>query len=127
MSSSNVELARQGFEALKRGDLSRIEALLAEDVQWHGGDPTAEFACHNRGQALAFMQRPERRGPGELVDVIDAGDRVVVITQPPPEEDGRPAELHAQITTFRDGQVTEMVGYPTVQDALAAAGVEWTR
>jgi ketosteroid isomerase-like protein len=127
MSSSNVELARQGFDALKRGDLSQIEALLAEDVQWHAGDPTAEFACHNRGQALAFIQRPERRGPGELVDVIDAGDRVVVITQPPPEEGGQPAELHAQITTFRDGRVTEMVGYPTVQDALAAAGVEWTR
>jgi ketosteroid isomerase-like protein len=127
MSSTNVELTRRGFEAMKRGDFSRIGALLDEDVKWHAGDPTAQFACQSRRQALAYMQRPGRRGLGELVDVIDAGDRVVVITQPPPEDDGTPAELHAQITTFRDGRVTEMVGYPTVEAALSAAGVEWSR
>jgi len=126
MSESNVELARRGFEALKRGDVSSIGALLDENVQWHAGDPTAEMACHNRREALAFIQRPGRRGPGELVDVLDAGDRVVVITQPPAQEDGTPSELHAQITTFRDGRVTEMVGYPTVGAALEAAGLQWS-
>ena len=125
MSSANVEIARRGFEVMKRGEISQIDELLDEDVKWHFGDPTAEGACRNRRQALAFMQRPERRPLGELVDVIDAGDRVVVIIQPPPEEDGRPAELHAQVTTFRNGRVTEMVGYLSVQAALAAAGVEW--
>ncbi len=128
MPSDNVQLARRGFAALTRGDLSEIEALLDEDVAWHAGDPTAELACHNRRQALAYMQRPGRRGPGKLVDVIDAdGGRVVVITQPPPGEDGTPSELHAQITTFRDGRVIEMVGYPTVPAALQAAGVAWDR
>jgi ketosteroid isomerase-like protein len=126
MPSNNVELARRGFEALSRGDLDEIGALLDEHVQWHWGDPTAEGACRSRQQALAFIRRPERRGPGELVDVIDAGDRVVVITQPPASDIERPP-LHAQITTFRNGRVIEMVGYPTVEDALAAAGVEWKR
>jgi hypothetical protein len=60
------------------------------------------------------------------VDVLDAGDRVVVITQPPPSGP-EPEPLHAQITTFRDGKVIEMVGYPTVEDALAAAGIDWQR
>jgi ketosteroid isomerase-like protein len=126
MTSTNVELARQGFEALKRGDLSEAEALLDENVKWHMGDPDSVGACRNRTQALAYMRRPERRGPGELVDVIDAGDRVVVITQPPPSGP-EPEPLHGQITTFRDGKVIEMVGYETVEEALAAAGVDWQR
>jgi hypothetical protein len=30
------------------------------------------------------MRRPKRSDPGELIDVIDAGVRIVVILQPPP-------------------------------------------
>ncbi len=98
--------------------------MLDEDVKWHAGDPMAEGACRNRKQALAFMRRPERRGPGELIDVIDAGDRIVVILQPAPI-DGEPVPMRAQITTFRDGRVIEMAAYPTIEAALAEAGVEW--
>lgn len=123
MSATNIELARRGYEAIKRGDLVEVGELLAEDVKWHWGDPMAEGACRNREQALAFMRRPERRGPGELIDMIEAGDRVVVILQPPPV-DGEPSPVRAQVTTFRNGKVIEMAGYPTVEAALAAAGVE---
>jgi ketosteroid isomerase-like protein len=123
MSSSNVELARLGYEALRRGDMESIAAMLDENVKWHVGDPMADGACRSRAEALAYMRRPQRRGPGELVDVIDAGDRVVVITRGIPEDDD-PEALHAQITTFRDGKVIEMVGYPTVEAAFAAAGIE---
>lgn len=126
MSPTNIELVRRGFEALRRGDLSAADALLDENVKWHWGDPTAEGACRNRQQAMAFMRRPDRLGPGELVDMIDAGDRVVVILQPPPVDD-RPQPLRAQITTFRNGKIIEMAGYPTVEAALSAAGVEWNR
>ena len=123
MSKSNVELARRGYDALTRGDLDVIADMLDENVKWHWGDPMADGACRSRSEALAYVQRPQRRGPGELVDMIDAGDRVVVITRRITEND-EPAPLHAQITTFRDGKVIEMVGYPTVNAALAAAGIE---
>lgn len=89
------------------------------------GDPSAEGACVNREQALAFIRRPERTGPGELVDVIDAGERVVVILRPAVVS-GKPAPLRAQITTLRDAKVVEMVGYSTVQEALDEAGVQWS-
>ncbi len=126
MSQTNIELARRGYEALQRGDLEDVAALLDENVSWHGGDPSEEEACHTRQEALAFIRRPERTDPGELVDLVDAGDRVVVILQPP-AIDGNPVPLRAQISTFRDEKVIEMVGYPNVADALAAAGVEWQR
>jgi hypothetical protein len=80
-------------------------------------------ACQNREQALAFMRRARgRRGVGELVDIVDAGEKVVVIMRPP-SEDGEPAALSANLTTFRDGNAIEMVHYANPEDALAAAGV----
>ena len=53
------------------------------------------------------------------MDVVGAGDRVVVIMRPPAEA-GEP-RLAANLTTFRDGRVVEMVHYADPDDALAAA------
>ena len=123
MAETNVELARRGYEAALHGNLDAIRALLDANVKWHGGDPSAPGACHDRDQALEFMrQARSRRGVGNLVDVIGAGDKVVVIMRPPAEE-GEQAELSANLTTFREGKVVEMVHYPNPQDALAAAGL----
>ena len=124
MTESNVELARRGFAAAVRGDFAAIGELLDPEVKWHGGDPTAIGSCQNRDQALRFMRRAEsmRSGGFELVDVVDAGDKVVVILRPPPEG-AEPAAPVANLTTFRNGKVVEMVHYPSPQAALAAAGV----
>ena len=124
MTESNVELARRGFAAVVRGDFATIGELLDPEVKWHGGDPTAIGSCRNRDQALSFMRRAEsmRGGGFELVDVVDAGDKVVVILRPPPEG-AEPAAPVANLTTFRNGKVVEMVHYPSPQAALAAAGV----
>ena len=102
-----------------RGDLDTIGELLDPDVKWHGGDASAEGACRNREQALQFMRRARSRNPmGELVDVIDAGEQVVVVMRPASQ-----AKLTANLTTFRDGKVIEMVSYETPEDALTAAGI----
>jgi ketosteroid isomerase-like protein len=61
-------------------------------------------------------------GPGELVDVIGAGDRVVVIIRRVGIEGGGSGEQGANLTTFRDGKAVEMVHYPDPADALAATG-----
>ena len=124
MSESNVELVRKGYEAVMRGDLDAVRDILDPDVKWHAGDPNAEYACHDRQQAVAFMrQNWVRRGapPGEVVELRDAGDKVVVIIRRTDDE-GEP-ELVANLTTFRDGKVVEMVHYANPDDALAAAGL----
>lgn len=124
MTESNVELARRGFAAAVRGDFATIGELLDPEVTWHGGDPAAAGACRNREQALRFMRRSEfaRGGGFELVDVVDAGEKVVVILRPP-SKGAEPAAPVANLTTFRGGKVVEMVHYPSPQAALAAAGV----
>jgi ketosteroid isomerase-like protein len=124
MTERNVELARRGFAAAVRGDFAAIGELLDPEVKWHGGDPAAVGACRNRDQVLMFMRRSETVGGGrfELVDIVDAGDKVVVILRPPPEG-AEPAAPVANLTTFRNGKVVEMVHYPSPEAALAAAGV----
>ena len=42
----------------------------------------------------------------------------------PPSGEGEPAALSANLTTFRDGKVVEMVHYANPEDALAAAGTQ---
>jgi ketosteroid isomerase-like protein len=123
MAETNVEIARRGYEAALRGHLSALREFLDPDVKWHGGDLSAPGACHNREQALEFMrQARRRRGIGELVDIVGAGDKVVVIMRPAPGR-GEPAALSANLTTMRDGKAIEMVRYPDPADALTAAGV----
>jgi ketosteroid isomerase-like protein len=124
MTDGNVELARHGFAAALRGDLAAIAELLDPEVSWHGGDPSAAGSCHNRDQVLRFMRQSEvvRGGRLELVDVVGAGDTVVLIMRPP--SDGpEPAAPVGNLTTFRDGKVVEIVHYPNASDALAAAGL----
>jgi ketosteroid isomerase-like protein len=123
MAESNVELVRRGYDAALRGDLKAIGELLDPNVKWHGGDPTATGSCHNRDQALAFMRQSEvmRGARFELLDIVGAGDKVVVIMRPASDGD-HPAPPVANLTTFRDGKVIEMVHYPNPDDALAAAG-----
>jgi ketosteroid isomerase-like protein len=120
---NNVEIAHRGFAAALAGDFDAVRDFLAPDVKWHGGDPEAEGACQNRDQALRFMRQAfGQAGIGQLVDVVGAGDRVVVITRPVPDGE-EPAALSANLTTFRDGRAIEMVHYPHPDDALAAAGI----
>jgi ketosteroid isomerase-like protein len=123
MSVANVELARRGYEAVARGDLDPISELLADDVRWHGGDPDSIGSCRSRDEALTFLRAAlERRGVGRLVDLIDAGDDVVIIMQPP-TVDGVTPPRRANVTTFRDGKVVEMVAYENPEAALTAAGI----
>ncbi len=123
MSEENVELARRGYEAAARGDLDALREFLDPDVRWHGGDPNASGACRNREEALEFMRLARaRRQIGELVDVIDAGEKVVVIMRPAAART-EIAELTANLTTFRDGRAIEMIHYSKPEDALAAVGL----
>ncbi len=119
---SNVDLVREGFAAVLRGDFEVVAGLLDPEVKWHGGDPAS--GCQNRDEALRFMRGAMGRGGGRLVDVIEAGpDRVVVVLQPRGEPGGPVPPRRANVTTLRDGRVVEMVAYETPEQACAAVGV----
>ncbi|WP_327748152.1 nuclear transport factor 2 family protein [Streptomyces europaeiscabiei] len=53
MSSKNVDIAREYFESIQKGDLARVGELLAEEVVWH--QPGAnQFSGTHRGRGAVF-------------------------------------------------------------------------
>ncbi|MGH2874639.1 MAG: nuclear transport factor 2 family protein, partial [Solirubrobacteraceae bacterium] len=98
MESANVQLVRRGFEAVLAGDLAAVAELLDPEIKWHGGDPSS--GCQNREQALGFMrQAASRPGTSRLVEVIDRGDRLVVVLEVPDRHGGDGMQLRANVTT----------------------------
>ena len=126
MTLTDVDVVRSAWDAYSRGDVTAAAAVLNPDVRWYGADePDGDGACHNRDEATAFLRRALAEGlTAELLDLRDAGDRLVAVihTHAPPGWERSP-EPHGEIITVRDGKVVEMVVYPTVEDALAAAGL----
>ena len=119
MRESNVEIARRGFGAVLAGDFDAVTEFLDPDVKWHGGDPDGEGACRNRDEALAVIRQAFDQGfAADLVSVIGAGDRVVVILRPAGAD-----RTVANLTTFRDGRAIEMIHFPNPDDALAVIGL----
>ncbi len=124
MPESNAESVRLGFEAAARGEVDAVAALLDEHVYW--GAPGHENGCQNRDQALRWMSEGISRGIN--VDVVETRElsdgRVLVVLQRniPRDGESEPPAPHAQIVSFRDGKITEMLVYPTADEALGAAG-----
>jgi ketosteroid isomerase-like protein len=126
MTRGDAELLRRGWEAFRRGDVDAAVEVLDRAVHWYAaGSPDGEGACHSRADAAAFLRRALAEGmTAELLDVRDAGDRLVaVIHTHAPAEWHYGSAPHGELVTIRDGKIAEMVIYPTVEDALAAAGL----
>jgi ketosteroid isomerase-like protein len=123
MSARHIELLRRGYAAFSGGDIEAASEMLDADVRWHGvGDE--EEGCHDRDEAIAFLHQSRKDGvSAELLDAREVGDRVLLVvhTHAPPEW-GEREEPHGELATVRDGKVVEIVVYPNVDEAVAAAG-----
>jgi ketosteroid isomerase-like protein len=121
---SNAELVRSGFEAASRGDIAAVAALLDDNVYW-GADGGG--GCENRKQALRWMREGIARGVHvDLLETRELSDgRVLLLLQrtAPREGESERPDAHGQIVSFRDGKITQMLVYPTAEEALSAAGL----
>lgn len=116
--------AREALAAGQDGDVAALEPLLAPEVEllwWEPGD----WDCHGREAVLATLRDRVQRGAGTArVDLIEAGDALVVARRGKvgegPEAGTRPATL----VTFREGKVVRMRQFRSREEALAAASGE---
>ena len=123
MDEAAIALVRRTWDAFARGDVHAVLEVLHPHVHWHGaGEADSEGACHSRQDAEAFIRALLHDGvSAELLDVRAVGDRVVALVQMHhgAEPNDRPPP-HGELITVRDGRITEMLSYPTVEDAVTA-------
>jgi ketosteroid isomerase-like protein len=125
----NEQLAREGYEALMRGELEAIEDLMAPDLTWHWWK-RGPWDCHSRAEALEVIrERLAQNAIGELREVTDLGeDRVLVVMGLRADSEVSAADLglpegrdeNANVVTFRDGRVVAMQDYRSRAEAMQA-------
>jgi ketosteroid isomerase-like protein len=123
MGSTDVELVRRGYDAFARRDFDAIGELLAPDVRWHGHDEENPLGgCRSSRQVIDFIRGALAQGKTvEVLEVRDAGDQVLVVLQADrKDEDGAPMP-HGELVSVRDGKITSMIVYETVDEAARAA------
>src|SRR3954447_19264175 len=134
MSRGKVEIVRQVYEAVDRGDTSTVLALYDPDIEWDfARSPFNALFNHEvyRGQdGLRELIRERREDAWEeieddLEELIDAGDRVVsvVMTRGRGRASGVEVEKrHAGVWTFRGDRIVR-VEWMTREEAIEAAGL----
>jgi len=105
---------RATWEASSCDDFEQVEAQFAPDAKWRAVED-GEWNCENRTQILNVMRenRARRVLEGEVEQVVDVGERVVVAFRPARHDpEGWPLDngIRYVVLTLRDELVTEMKG-----------------
>jgi ketosteroid isomerase-like protein len=130
MSEENVERVREGYEFVDR-EHEPVFDLLHPDIRWHTRADLPDAATH-RGHDGARTLMAEWFGAFDdlrvdVEELIDAGDRVVVVLRLHGRVRGSAHEVdmsETHVLTMRDGKVTEVHEYPTKAEALKVVGLD---
>jgi ketosteroid isomerase-like protein len=117
---TEVDLARQGLAAWKRGDFEALEDLIAPEATWRAVEQ-GERDCESRGDILRTLrERYEQGFAMGPIELIEGGPGTVILLSHPAEIGGPewPEETAISIT-FCGGKVVAMQDYPTLAAARA--------
>ena len=129
MSEENVALVMRGLEALNTGNVDLMLADADPEIRfvprrapmmgaYVGHDGMREFIADNEENLEVFHVTPD--------EVIDAGDRVVIIGTLRVRGRGSGIDMSfptATVTTVRDGKIVHFEEFMERKKALAAAGL----
>jgi ketosteroid isomerase-like protein len=129
MSEANVEIVRRQVEAYVSGDFETALAAFDREVEfdvsirpegqvYRGPDGVVEAMRSWSGTWDDFRL--------EVEEIIDAGDRVVLVDRQSGRGKGSGAPLDQQtfsVFTIREGKIVRVVWLPTREQALEAAGL----
>jgi ketosteroid isomerase-like protein len=116
-------MAREGFEAWRRGDFEALERIFDPSIEWRWFEP-GDWDCHSRDDVMRTLRQRYEHGfaQGDLTVLEGGAESVIVVAHP--SEIGGPEwpDETATVITFRDDRVVSMQDYRTEAEALAAVG-----
>jgi uncharacterized protein len=130
MSLENVEVVRHIYGAWKKDGTPVGSGLLDADIEWVNPPDAVERGTRQGLDAFgaaADAVSDTFEGVGVDIDeMLDAGDRVVVLATLHGRGRGSGADLERRqgyVWTVRDGKATRFEWFTTPDDALRAAGL----
>jgi ketosteroid isomerase-like protein len=119
-----VQLVRDTWDALSRGDLAPLESVLAPDARWRAVED-GPWNCENSHEIIAVLtENLGGRLSGRIEDAFGVGERVVVAFRPDREPDGWPLDngIRYVVISVAGDRITEMKGCANREVALSYAG-----
>ena len=130
MSGENVTLLQGWYEALARGDIPTVLALMDPNIEWDEPQaPDYPFGGVHRGlsgvanEVFGLFQTYYQEFVVVTQEFIDAGDRVIVLGEYRGKGKARGTAFMApfvHLATFRDGKMARFQNY-TDTGTIAAA------
>ena len=128
----NAQLARRAWEAISRGDVDGLLAVMDPDVVWHAtARGTPWFGVHRGAESvvdyLARVGEVSDFFEATLADVLASDDRVLLVFHASFRREGRVAELdYLLLARIVDAHVVEMWTTPldpaTIEQFWAKTG-----
>jgi ketosteroid isomerase-like protein len=132
--TDNVKLAKESFDAFKRGDIEKYIGYFSGDVEWkvsayltgkvayRGHDGIREFFAevdrlYDTHDEEFFADYDDFQGVGE--------DRVIALGEGGIKRERDPLDFEVGLVyRFEDGKITALEAYTSHQEARQAAGLE---
>lgn len=131
MAQTNTELTREAYDAINRRDVEWLVSHSHPEVEMHmhgvAGVPVVYRGASGIQEYFRDVDALWDRTESIPEDIRDLGDRVFVIHRQRLRGRASGVEVEQRaglVFHLRDGLVTEVRAYQSVEDALAAAGLE---
>jgi ketosteroid isomerase-like protein len=130
----NLELAREGYELLNRGEIDRFLESVDPDYEFHTGVqvPSIPSVVRGRDELRAWIRQwydepweSQLQMDVEHIEELEDGRVLALLTlRARGRESGVQVDTeYAHILAFRDGLCLRVDGFPSWKQARAAAGV----
>jgi ketosteroid isomerase-like protein len=129
MSQENVEIVRETYEPMARGDFS-VFAEVVDDFEFVTSPELPDAGTYRGEEAIAWMRAWVDSFEDltmESTEIIDGGDKIVVGLYQRGKPRGSTTVVEGrwwQVVTLRDGSIVRSETYPERGRALDAAGVQ---